>query len=53
MPPWGYTSVEPSDYSELAALSKIATNAIKGVYGIIILNSNCKILFILNNNLRY
>ena len=39
MPPWGYTSVQPSDYSELAALSKIATDAIKGVYGII--NFNC------------
>lgn len=46
MPPWGYTSTQPSDYSELAALSKIATDAIKGVYGII--NSNCKLLFILN-----
>ena len=34
MHPWGYTASPPSDYSELYALSKLATDAIKGVYGI-------------------
>ena len=27
MPPWGYTSVLPADYSELATLSKVAVDA--------------------------
>ena len=34
MPPWGYTSVLPADYSELANLSKVAVDAIKSIYGI-------------------
>ena len=34
MPPWGYTSVLPPDYSELAALSKIAIDAIRKVHGV-------------------